>query len=79
MTVYRSGLRYRPPLANGGHSFVLIVESSAYPRLWDPPYDGPPLWRCVHCYGIVPEWAIRERFLRPCTGTVAALVEAPQC
>lgn len=74
MSLYRSGLRFSPPLALGGHAFVQRTVAT-------PPGEGlfavpatAALWQCVRCCWIGPTWAITERFYpRPCMGNVAQL------
>jgi hypothetical protein len=40
-------LALRPPLAYGGHAFVLLGEATLY---------------CVGCFSAVPRWAVAEGF-----------------
>ena len=79
--MYRSGLKFRPPLAGGGHCWQIIVRSQdGAPRgsLWAATHRPvPTVWRCVACYETAPSWALTEGFYsRPCRGRVRALPQS---
>jgi hypothetical protein len=69
---YRTPLSFRPPLALGGHGYLLM------------PQVGPsgPWARCVKCHRACPHWAIVEGLWclfmpQICQGTIAALPPGP--
>jgi hypothetical protein len=75
---YRSGLRFRPPLAHGGHAFTMIDKGCDTADLLAGPVR-PSFWRCVNCSWTGPIWAITERFYpKPCMGHVARLAPADE-
>jgi hypothetical protein len=46
-------MRLRPPLANGGHCFVML---------------SPHVWWCIGCHRAVPTWALTEGFVTTLLG-----------
>ena len=46
-------LALRPPLANGGHCFVITSEG------W---------WQCIGCYFVCPTWVLREGYVTTFAG-----------
>lgn len=48
-------LDLRPPLYNGGHTFVMLDEAGA-------------VWWCVGCYRPLPRWALDEGFVTTLLG-----------
>jgi hypothetical protein len=65
MVLYRSGLMLRPPLALGGHCFVLAAPATAL---------APALHRCIRCLGLFARHEIDERRYRRCTGLARQLL-----
>jgi hypothetical protein len=49
-----------PQLYNGGHGFALLEPLGGY--------QGPQLWRCCGCHGIVPRWALDEGYVKTLLG-----------
>ena len=74
---YRSGLRYRPPLAIGGHGLNRVPPPAGFDDDPESFPETPGLWRCHHCYVLIADHELDERFYpRPCMGRVAALTAA---
>jgi hypothetical protein len=73
--MYRAPMSFRPPLAHGGHCWLLAGQRR------DVPWAG--VATCVDCFVTVPFWALREGFWmtlagRWCPGQLAALQPGPR-
>lgn len=75
---YRSGLRFWPPLAIGGHGWQQVVDGQEDGGGLLQALEKPAIHQCGLCYELRPSWAIREGFYsKPCLGRVAALPPGP--
>jgi hypothetical protein len=72
--IYRTGLKFQPPLGLGGHAFLCVRDRVNGDTGLFAGGERPALYQCVRCYWIRPSWALTERFYpMPCMGGVAAL------
>lgn len=76
---YRSGLKFWPPLALGGHTWQVVDEGVTLDENEGGLFavtEAPALYRCASCYLLLPRWAVDEGFYPRCVGAVRALPRA---
>jgi hypothetical protein len=81
--IYRTGLKFRPPLALGGHAFVVARDESVA-LSYEPNANtgtllgleavAPTIWRCLDCHVHLAHHELVEgNYPRPCMGRVRAI------
>lgn len=71
---YRS--RWRPPLAVGGHAFVMVNAGSTGTDLFSGD-ERPSWWRCLRCHWQGPRWMVTEKLYPLCGARFRALLSGP--